>query len=243
MEIAATGYGVVPVENSTEGAIGRTLDLLLATPARVCGEIMLPVQQCLMSKAKNLKAVKKVYSHAQSLGQCQRWLARNLPGVEQQAVVSNAEAAVLAARDPKAAALASRTALFRRIQAAVKDGQKTVLTEMLGPELTDMRSGDLRKALRRGDKFVERVVAVGAPHGIHARDRHDGHRHGAAGLGGATAVALRDEVEHLVGSGCRRPCGLPAARPAAEHAAAHALVGGAERADHHDRQEPHEHLG
>jgi glucokinase len=55
-------------------------------------------------------------------------------------------------------ALASRTALFRRIQAAVKDGQKTVLTEMLGPELTDMRSGDLRKALRRGDKFVERVV-------------------------------------------------------------------------------------
>jgi len=67
VEIAATGYGVVPVENSTEGAIGRTLDLLLTTPARVCGEIMLPVQQCLMSKAKNLKAIQKVYSHAQSL--------------------------------------------------------------------------------------------------------------------------------------------------------------------------------
>ncbi|MBM3343597.1 MAG: prephenate dehydratase [Betaproteobacteria bacterium] len=110
VETAATGYGVVPVENSTEGAIGRTLDLLLATPATVCGEIMLPVQQCLMSKAKNLKAVKKVYSHAQSLGQCQRWLARHLPGVEQVAVVSNAEAAVLASRDAKSAALASRTA-------------------------------------------------------------------------------------------------------------------------------------
>lgn len=59
-------------------------------------------------------------------------------------------------------ALASRTALFRRIQTAVKDGQKTVLTDMLGPELTDMRSGDLRKALRRGDKFVEQVVEEAA---------------------------------------------------------------------------------
>lgn len=59
-------------------------------------------------------------------------------------------------------ALASRTALFRRIQTAVKDGQKTVLTDMLGPELTDMRSGDIRKALRRGDKFVESVVEEAA---------------------------------------------------------------------------------
>lgn len=110
VEIAATGYGVVPVENSTEGAIGRTLDLLLTTPARVCGEIMLPVQQCLMSRSKNLKGIQTVYSHAQSLGQCQRWLARYLPGVAQVAVVSNAEAALLATRDAKSAALASKTA-------------------------------------------------------------------------------------------------------------------------------------
>jgi glucokinase len=59
-------------------------------------------------------------------------------------------------------ALASRTALFRKIQTAVKDGQKTVLTDMLGPELTDMRSGDIRKALRRGDKFVENIVEEAA---------------------------------------------------------------------------------
>ncbi len=59
-------------------------------------------------------------------------------------------------------ALASRTALFRRIQTAVKDGQKTVLTDMLGPELTDMRSGDIRKALRRGDKFIEQIVEEAA---------------------------------------------------------------------------------
>jgi glucokinase len=59
-------------------------------------------------------------------------------------------------------ALASRTALFRRIQNAVKEGEKTVLTDMLGPELADMRSGDLRKALRRGDKLVEKVVEEAA---------------------------------------------------------------------------------
>lgn len=110
VETGATGYGVVPIENSTEGAIGRTLDLLLATPAKVCGEIMLPVRQCLMSKAKNPAHIKKVYSHTQSLAQCQHWLGRHLPGAERIAVVSNAEAALLAARDPKSAAIAGKTA-------------------------------------------------------------------------------------------------------------------------------------
>ena len=61
--------GMVPVENSTEGTINRTLDLLLTTPAKVCGEIMLPVRQNLMSKAKDRAAIKKVYSHTQSLAQ------------------------------------------------------------------------------------------------------------------------------------------------------------------------------
>lgn len=110
VETAAVGYGVVPVENSTEGAIGRTLDLLLSTPARVCGEVMLPVRQCLMSKARRRTDIRKVYSHTQSLAQCQQWLARNLPQAERIAVVSNAEAAQLAARDRHAAAIASKTA-------------------------------------------------------------------------------------------------------------------------------------
>ncbi len=110
VETGATGYGVVPVENSTEGAIGRTLDLLLTTPARVCGEIMLPVRQCLMSKEKNINKINKIYSHTQSLSQCQHWLSRHLPGVERIAVVSNAEAARLASREARAGAIASKTA-------------------------------------------------------------------------------------------------------------------------------------
>lgn len=104
------GYGVVPVENSTEGAIGRTLDLLLTTPAQVCGEVMLPVHQCLMSRSKKRADIRRVYSHTQSLAQCQQWLARNLPGAERVAVVSNAEAAQRAAQERRAAAIASRTA-------------------------------------------------------------------------------------------------------------------------------------
>lgn len=110
VETGEVGYAVVPVENSTEGAVGRTLDLLLATPARVCGEVMLPIRQCLMSKSKAISSITRVYSHTQSLAQCQRWLARHLPRAETIAVVSNAEAARMASRERGAAAIASRTA-------------------------------------------------------------------------------------------------------------------------------------
>ena len=110
VESGSAGYGVVPVENSSEGAIGRTLDLLLTTPAKVCGEIMLPVRQCLMSRGGRLADVRKVLSHTQSLAQCQQWLARNLPRAAREAVVSNAEAARLAARDRRAAAIGPKLA-------------------------------------------------------------------------------------------------------------------------------------
>jgi chorismate mutase/prephenate dehydratase len=110
VETEAAGYGVVPVENSTEGAIGRTLDLLLATPAKVCGEVVLPIRQCLMSRSKRLSDVRKVYSHGQSLAQCQQWLARHLPAAERVPVVSNAEAARLAARERGAAAVGPKPA-------------------------------------------------------------------------------------------------------------------------------------
>ena len=110
VETGAAGYGVVPVENSTEGAIGRTLDLLLSTPAMICGEVMLPIRQCLMSRGGRLGDIRKLYSHAQSFSQCQQWLARNLPRAGRMAVVSNAEAARLAARGRGAAAIGPRTA-------------------------------------------------------------------------------------------------------------------------------------
>jgi chorismate mutase/prephenate dehydratase len=109
-ESSRTDYAVVPVENSTEGAVGRTLDLMCQTPLTICGEIKLPVQQYLLSNVATIGEVTRVYSHAQSLAQCVRWLAQHLPAVPRIAVASNAEAARLAAAEPGAAAIAGEIA-------------------------------------------------------------------------------------------------------------------------------------
>ena len=103
-------YAVVPVENSTEGAVGRTLDLMVATDLTICGEVKLRVNQNLLSNAPNIGAVTRVYSHGQSLAQCVQWLAQHLPGVPRIAVASNAEAARLAAAEANAAAIAGENA-------------------------------------------------------------------------------------------------------------------------------------
>jgi len=113
VESGGANYGVVPVENSSEGAIGHTLDLLLQTPLRVCGEVNLAVHQCLLSKAE-MANISTVYSHPQSLGQCHDWLNANLPQVLRYPVASNAEAARLAAQHPDdSAAIAGRNAAER----------------------------------------------------------------------------------------------------------------------------------
>ncbi|TMH42117.1 MAG: prephenate dehydratase [Betaproteobacteria bacterium] len=111
-EARAVQFTVVPVENSTEGVVGRTLDLLLSTPLRICAEIELRVQQNLLAKG-TLKELRRVYSHAQSLGQCDAWLAQHLPGVERVPLASNAEAAQRAAHEPATAAIAGEAAAER----------------------------------------------------------------------------------------------------------------------------------
>src|SRR6185437_11310398 len=102
-EAGRADYVVVPVENSTEGTVGRTLDLMVTTDLSICAEIKLRVQQNLLSNAPALDRVVKVYSHAQSL-------ARQLPGAARVPVSSNAEAARLAAREEGAAAIAGEIA-------------------------------------------------------------------------------------------------------------------------------------
>ena len=105
-----TDYAVVPVENSTDGAVGRTLDLMCQTPLSICGEIKLRVRQNLLSNAAALGDVTRVYAHAQSLAQCVQWLARHLPAAARVVVASNAEAARLAAAEAGAAAIAGEIA-------------------------------------------------------------------------------------------------------------------------------------
>ena len=109
-ESGAAQFTVVPVENSSEGAVGRTLDLLLLTPLRICAEIELRVQQNLLSGQKQLSEIRRVYSHAQSLAQCNGWLAKNLPAAERIPVASNAEAALRASKESGAAAIAGEQA-------------------------------------------------------------------------------------------------------------------------------------
>jgi chorismate mutase/prephenate dehydratase len=93
LEAGQADYGVVPVENSTEGAIGLTLDLLLSSTLKVCGEITLPIHHCLLSKQTDISKISHVFSHTQSLAQCHEWLSKTLPKAAREAVTSNARAA------------------------------------------------------------------------------------------------------------------------------------------------------
>jgi chorismate mutase/prephenate dehydratase len=109
-ESGQTDHAVVPVENSTEGAVGRTLDLMCQTPLTICGEIKLRIRQNLLAASGAIGDIHKVYSHPQSLAQCTQWLGKNLPGIPQVAVASNAEAARLAGLEPGTAAIAGENA-------------------------------------------------------------------------------------------------------------------------------------
>ncbi len=103
-------FGVVGVENSTEGAVARSLDLFLRTPVHVVGEVSLLVRHNLLRQSPSLDGVEVVLAHPQALGQCQNWLTQHLPHAERRAVSSNAEGARLAATQPAWAALASERA-------------------------------------------------------------------------------------------------------------------------------------
>lgn len=103
-------YGVVPVENSTEGVISHTLDMFINSPLRINGEVELRIHHNLMSRESDLNQVKRVYSHQQSLAQCRDWLDEHMVGVDQITVASNAEAARIASKEPGAAAIAGEVA-------------------------------------------------------------------------------------------------------------------------------------
>lgn len=110
VESGAVNYGMVPVENSTEGAVGRTLDLLLNSNLNICGEVMLQVHQCLLSNENELSLIRRVYSHPQSFGQCQDWLHAHLPHAERITASSNADATRLATEESFSAAIAGAQA-------------------------------------------------------------------------------------------------------------------------------------
>jgi chorismate mutase/prephenate dehydratase len=103
-------FGVVPVENSTEGAVNVTLDRLIDSEAMICGEIYLEIAQHLLSRAADLSEVKRVLSHPQGLAQCRNWLAANLPDAATEETSSTAAAVEIAAGDPTVAGIAAELA-------------------------------------------------------------------------------------------------------------------------------------
>nr|VFJ94266.1 MAG: chorismate mutase [Candidatus Kentron sp. H]VFJ94850.1 MAG: chorismate mutase [Candidatus Kentron sp. H]VFK01914.1 MAG: chorismate mutase [Candidatus Kentron sp. H] len=110
VESGGCDYGVVPVENSSEGMVSHTLDMFIRSPLVICGEVMLRIHHYLLAlplEDSDIERVKKVYAHQQSLAQCRKWLDHHLPEVEQVAVASNAEGVRRASLEPGTAAIAS----------------------------------------------------------------------------------------------------------------------------------------
>ncbi|WP_256079954.1 prephenate dehydratase [Massilia sp. YIM B04103] len=109
-EAGTADFGVVPVENSSEGAINRTLDLMLQTSLTISGEVAIAVHHSLMTRTGSMDGVTVICAHSQALAQCQVWLNLNYPNIERRAVASNAEAARMAGEDGSIAAIASELA-------------------------------------------------------------------------------------------------------------------------------------
>lgn len=110
VQSARADFGVVPVENSTEGIINNTLDMFLTSPLKICGEVELRIRQHVMGRMHGLEKISRLCSHQQSLAQCRQWLDEHLPGIERIAVASNAEAARRARDEEGTAAIAGLTA-------------------------------------------------------------------------------------------------------------------------------------
>ncbi len=109
-EAGTADFGVVPIENSTEGAINRTLDLLMQTPLTISSEISIPIQHNLMTLNGKMENIQTICAHSQALAQCQGWLNQHFPNIMRHAVSSNAEAARMASEDSRVAAIAGEMA-------------------------------------------------------------------------------------------------------------------------------------
>ena len=110
VERKKAGYGVVPIENSTEGPVNQTLDMFMKSEVKICGEIMTKISHDLLAQSGKPEDVQKIYSHPQALSQCREWLRKNFPHVQLEEAGSTAKAAQLAMEDPKTAAIAGSLA-------------------------------------------------------------------------------------------------------------------------------------
>ncbi len=147
VESGSADFGVVAIENSTEGTITNTLDRFIASPLRICGEVELRIHHCLLGKMEALERIVRICSHGQALAQCRGWLNEHLPDVERVAVTSNAEGARRARDEQGTAAIAGQTAaevyglnvLARDIEDRADNSTRFLVvgTKLLRPSGTD----------------------------------------------------------------------------------------------------------
>ncbi len=123
-------FGVVPIENSTEGVVNHTLDSFLQSSLKICGEVEIRIHQHLLSKENELSAIKRLYSHPQSLAQCREWLDAHLPHAERISAASNAEAARRVAEGSGTAAIAGEMAAelygLNMLRSSIEDNPENV---------------------------------------------------------------------------------------------------------------------
>ncbi len=166
-------YGVVPIENSTEGAVTHTLDRFVETPLRICAEIYLPISHNLMAQGER-GDIRRIYSNPQVFGQCRGWLQENMRGVDLVPVSSTARAAEQAAREPESAAMAGLLAAelygLKILDRDVQDrgGNTTrflVIARQFGPASGKDRTS-LLFSLRHEAGALYRAISVFNEHGI-----------------------------------------------------------------------------
>jgi chorismate mutase/prephenate dehydratase len=157
VESTEADFGVVPVENSNQGIVSHTLDRFVDSDLKVCGEIEMPIHHNLLSQAKSLAHIERIYSHQQSLSQCKSWIRQHLPAAQCIAVSSNAEAARRVRHAPDAAAISSKSAadiygvpvLFARIEDRADNATRFLV---IGRQLLTPSGDDKTSLLLAGDE-------------------------------------------------------------------------------------------
>ncbi len=125
VESGAVDFGIVPIENSTEGTVNHTLDMFMDSPLQICGEVELRIQHHLLGAMDATDAIEQVVAHPQALAQCRQWLRENLPAVKLVPATSNAEGARMAQAQQGVAAIAGNAAMavygLRKLAAGIED--------------------------------------------------------------------------------------------------------------------------
>jgi len=173
VESGEADFGVVPVENSNQGIVSHTLDRFVDSDLKICGEIEMAIHHNLLSQAKSLASVERIYSHQQSLSQCKNWIRQHLPLAECIAVSSNAEAARRVRHSPDAAAISSKSAadiygvpvLFARIEDRADNATRFLV---IGRQLLSPSGDDKTSLLLAGDEGPGALHSLLSPLAHHA---------------------------------------------------------------------------